>query len=76
MITEQQKAEDRYWGELYGAEQLGIRQGIQQGTFDAKLDAARAALQLHLSHDQVMAITGLDAATVNRLADELGLTAA
>jgi len=68
MITEQQKAEDRYWGGLRGAKIEGIR--------DAKLDAARAALGLHLTHDQVMAITGLDAATVNRLADELGLTVA
>jgi len=80
MISIEEKAEADYQSDLYYAEKRGRgegrEQGIQQGAFDAKLDDARAALQLHLTHDQVMAITGLDAGTVDRLADELGLTVA
>jgi len=83
MVTSEQRAADYYDGGLVYARQEGIQQGMQQGieqgmqqgmqqgTLGAKLDAARAALRLRLTHDQVMAITGLDAATVDQLAGEL-----
>ena len=71
MVTWQQKNADYYDGGLYWAKQEGIEQGIEQGTSQAKLDAARAAFRWGVSRDGVMAITGLDAATVDQLADEL-----
>jgi len=53
---------------LYWAKQDGIEQ--------KQSEVARAALRRGLSHDDIIAITGLDAATVDRLADEMGLLAA
>jgi len=67
MISAKEFAEADYYAGLYYAE----KKGVEQGTFGAKLDAARAALRLRLTHEQVMAITGLDVATVDQLADEL-----
>ena len=54
---------------LYWAEQNGIEQGLERNRFDN----ACAALRRGLSRDDIVAITGLDAATVDRLADEMGL---
>jgi len=71
MISAQEKAQADYDADMYWAEQGGIEQGIEQGTSQAKLDAARAAFRWGVSRDGVMAITGLDAATVDQLADEL-----
>jgi len=67
MITWRQKNEDYYDGVLYGAKLQGIEQGIRQ----KQLDAARAALRRGFGREDIMAITGLDAATVDQLADEL-----
>jgi len=54
---------------LYWAKQDGIEQGVERTRFDN----ARAALHKGLSHSDIVDITGLDAATVNQLADEMGL---
>jgi len=63
-----------YWAEQSGIDQgiqQGIQQGIDQGIRENQLVTARAALRLRIPHDQITEITGLDAATVNQLADEL-----
>jgi len=82
MISIQEKAEADYQTDLYYAEkkgrdegiEQGIEQGMQRGTLGAKLDAARAALRRGFGREDIVAITGLDAATVDGLADELALS--
>jgi len=54
---------------LYWAKQDGIKQGLEQGLEHT----ARELLRRGLSHDDIVAITGLDGASVDRLAEELGL---
>jgi len=48
----------------------GLQQGMQQGDREARLANARVALKLGITSADVAEITGLDAATVDRLAQE------
>jgi len=52
--------------------QQGRSEGIEQGTRENQLANARVALRMGLAHADVAEITGLDVATVDRLAQEQG----
>lgn len=75
MISGEQKTLDYYEGAILGAREEGleegIEQGIQQGVRDTQLANAKTALHLDIPRPQVIQITGLDADTIDQLADEL-----
>jgi len=79
MISAQERFEADYQTDMYYAEKRGYERaldyvrklGPKQGAYEATLDLARDALQGGLTRERVVAITSLDAATVDRLADEL-----
>jgi len=76
MISAQERYEADRQTDLYYAEQGGITKGIEQGALETKLANARSALRHGLSRADVADIIGLDAATVDQLADELGVLVA
>ena len=51
--------------------QEGLQEGIVRGALESKLANARVALRMGLAHADIAEITGLDAATVDQLAQEV-----
>ena len=50
--------------------QEGLQEGIERGTRETQLANARVALRMGLAHADIAEITGLDAATVDQLAQQ------
>lgn len=66
---EVQREEAREEGIAIG-EERGIAQGIAQGEYNARIETARAALFMGMTHEVAAKLSGLSLAEVQQLANE------